>query len=95
MLDPTSTTLEGPDDSINVNFSEATTEQRLQCCKLAAMAFGAPLSETDYVEREEYLSQRPLARDKGCASGVSLWPRIQLEFLQLARQYTEIFSFDI
>jgi GNAT superfamily N-acetyltransferase len=65
MLDPTSTTLEGPDGSINVNFSEATTEQRLQCCKLAATAFAAPLSETDYIEREEYLSQRPLARDKG------------------------------
>lgn len=48
-----------------VVFGEANPEQQVRCYQLAAMAFGPPLSEADYVEREEYLGQRPLARNKG------------------------------
>ncbi|KAK8068986.1 hypothetical protein PG994_005602 [Apiospora phragmitis] len=58
-------TTDGP-SPMTVVFSEATDEQhRLQCYKLAVAAFGAPLSEQDYVEREEYLDQQPLTRHGG------------------------------
>jgi GNAT superfamily N-acetyltransferase len=59
------TTLDGPDGPMTVVFGDATPEQWHQCCKLAATTFSSPLSQADYLEREEYLSQRPLARDKG------------------------------
>jgi len=42
--------------SFGVNFSEATDEQQLACNKLAAAAFGEPLSETGFLEREEFTS---------------------------------------
>jgi GNAT superfamily N-acetyltransferase len=51
--------------SVGVNFGEATDDQRLACNKLAAAAFGEPLSEVDYLEREELMSKTALARDNG------------------------------
>ncbi|KAF2245781.1 hypothetical protein BU26DRAFT_553584 [Trematosphaeria pertusa] len=47
-----------------VRFGEATPDQRLQCYRLA-LAFGQPLSEEDFVEREEFMSQQPFARGTG------------------------------
>jgi hypothetical protein len=58
-------TFNGPDGLIKATFGEATTEQQVQCSKLAATAFSSPLSEEAYMERERYLSQRPLVRDGG------------------------------
>ena len=60
-----STTLEGREDSISVVFKEASPSQRLQCRKLAAPPFGAPLNESDYVQLDEYLGDVPLTRDNG------------------------------
>ena len=51
--------------SSSVNFGEATEHQRLACDKLAAAAFGEPLSETDFLEREEFMSRQALAKDDG------------------------------
>lgn len=65
MTQPAPITLTGKHGSIDVVFGEATPEQQVQCFKLAATAFGAPLSEEDYIQREEYLGQRPLTRNKG------------------------------
>ncbi|KAK8044542.1 hypothetical protein PG993_004566 [Apiospora rasikravindrae] len=60
------TTTIGGHSPITVIFSEANNQQHhLQCCKLAAAAFGAPLSEQDYLEREEYLDQQPLTQHGG------------------------------
>ncbi|KAK8115880.1 hypothetical protein PG984_012382 [Apiospora sp. TS-2023a] len=51
---------------MTVVFGEAIDQHsHLQCCKLAAVAFGAPLSEQDYLEREAYLGQQPLTRNGG------------------------------
>ncbi|KAK7991610.1 hypothetical protein PG988_000404 [Apiospora saccharicola] len=58
-------TIGGP-NPMTVVFGEAIDQQsHLQCCKLAAAAFGAPLSEQDYLEREGFLGQQPLTRDGG------------------------------
>ncbi|KAK8084282.1 hypothetical protein PG997_005553 [Apiospora hydei] len=58
-------TIGGP-SPMTVIFSEASTQHhRLQCCKLAATAFGPPLSEQDYLEREAYLDQQPLTQHGG------------------------------
>ena len=63
-MDNTITT--GGPDPMTVVFGEANDEQSLlQCRKLAAAAFGAPLSEQDYLEREAYLDQQPLTRRGG------------------------------
>lgn len=65
MVQPLSTDLTGKKGTIAVVFGEANPEQRIQCFKLAAAAFGLPLSEEDYIKREEYLGDRPLTRNKG------------------------------
>ncbi|KAK7931322.1 hypothetical protein PG985_002034 [Apiospora marii] len=58
-------TIGGP-HPLTVVFGEATDQQsHLQCCQLAAAAFGAPLSEQDYLKREAYLGQQPLTRHGG------------------------------
>ncbi|KAK6840486.1 hypothetical protein PG995_016240 [Apiospora arundinis] len=58
-------TVDGP-SPMAVVFGEAKDQQSLlQCRKLTAAAFGAPFSEQDYLEREEYLDQQPLTRDGG------------------------------
>ncbi|KAI3394991.1 hypothetical protein diail_1880 [Diaporthe ilicicola] len=54
------TTLNLPDGPLDVVVGEATSEQQLQCCKLAGSAFAAPLSMDQYLELEEYLGSRPL-----------------------------------
>lgn len=46
-------------------FGEATPEQQIQCCKLVSAAFGSPLSEEDFLEREKHLGQQPLTRNHG------------------------------
>ena len=48
-----------------VSFTEATDDQRLACDKLAAAAFGEPLSEADFLEREEFMRRQALAQDDG------------------------------
>ncbi|KAF1851890.1 uncharacterized protein K460DRAFT_413384 [Cucurbitaria berberidis CBS 394.84] len=50
----------------DVVFGEATPDQRLQCYKLAAAAFGSHLSEADFVDRETFLNDQPLTRNGGC-----------------------------
>lgn len=51
---------------LTVVFGEADDEQsHLECCKLAAAAFGAPLTEQVYLQREAYLGQQPLTRRGG------------------------------
>lgn len=54
--------LEGP---MAIVFGEATPEQQIQCCKLVSAAFGSPLSEEDFLEREKHLGQQPLTRNHG------------------------------
>ncbi|KAK6088010.1 hypothetical protein SCUP234_01076 [Seiridium cupressi] len=65
MTDRMTSTINGPDGSIDVEFGEATFEQRAQCCKLAAIEFGAPLTTFDYLEREQYLGDLALTRNNG------------------------------
>ena len=50
---------------LQVSFGEATDDQRLACDKLAAAAFGEPLSEADFLEREEFMRRQALAQDDG------------------------------
>ena len=50
----------------DVRFGEATSDQRLECYKLAAAAFGPALSEPDFIERETILNDQPLTRNGGC-----------------------------
>ncbi|KAK7942636.1 uncharacterized protein PG986_011749 [Apiospora aurea] len=65
MAESDTTTVGGP-SRLTVIFSEASTQHhRLQCRKLAAAAFGPPLSEQDYLEREAYLDQQPLTQHGG------------------------------
>lgn len=65
MSNGTSTVVAGPHGPLRVVFQEASHEQRVQCCKLAASAFGSPLSEADYLEREEFLGQQSLTANGG------------------------------
>jgi GNAT superfamily N-acetyltransferase len=48
-----------------VSFGEATEDQLAQCEALAAVAFGQPLSEAGYVEREEFMAKQGLAENNG------------------------------
>jgi GNAT superfamily N-acetyltransferase len=48
-----------------VSFGEATDDQLAKCEALAAAAFGQPLSEAEYVEREEFMGKQELARNAG------------------------------
>ncbi|KEY71830.1 hypothetical protein S7711_10060 [Stachybotrys chartarum IBT 7711] len=50
---------------ITAIFGEANAEQRQKCYELGASAFRAPLSATQYLEREEYLGSLPLTRGTG------------------------------
>ncbi|CAO2651103.1 Nn.00g094000.m01.CDS01 [Neocucurbitaria sp. VM-36] len=52
--------------SEDVLFGEANPDQRVECYKLAAAAFGPVLSEADFIERETVLSDQPLTRNGGC-----------------------------
>jgi GNAT superfamily N-acetyltransferase len=54
-----------PTDAI---FSEANAGQQVECDKLAASAFGHPLSVSDFLEREEYMRRHALAQH-----GVRTW----------------------
>ncbi|KAI1103908.1 hypothetical protein F4804DRAFT_212889 [Jackrogersella minutella] len=63
MVEKRPITIPGPQGPLDVIFSEATTpEDRTQCSKLAATAFRKFLSEDEYLEREAYLGDHPLAR---------------------------------
>ncbi len=55
-------------DQVATIFGEATAEQQIQCCKLEATAFAAPLTESDYVEREAYLGERSPGLKYWCVS---------------------------
>ncbi|ORY60897.1 uncharacterized protein BCR38DRAFT_459839 [Pseudomassariella vexata] len=57
--------IEAQDGPMTVVFGEATTEQRPHCHQLATH-FRLPLSETDYLAREDFLGQHPLTRGSGC-----------------------------
>ncbi|OAL43083.1 hypothetical protein IQ07DRAFT_650361 [Pyrenochaeta sp. DS3sAY3a] len=46
-------------------FAQATPDQRIACEKLAASAFRGPLSEDEYVEREEFMRSQGLAKNGG------------------------------
>ncbi|KAH8882065.1 hypothetical protein GQ53DRAFT_886027 [Thozetella sp. PMI_491] len=59
-------TLNGSDGLLTAVFGEATPEQQLNGSKLAAAAFRGSFAEHDYLDREEYLAQQPLTRNKGC-----------------------------
>jgi GNAT superfamily N-acetyltransferase len=48
-----------------VFFGEATDDQLVQCDALAASAFAQPLSEAEYVEREDFMSRQELAENHG------------------------------
>ncbi|KAI0377992.1 hypothetical protein F5Y04DRAFT_165483 [Hypomontagnella monticulosa] len=53
-------------DGLSVVFSEAITpEEKVQCSKLASTAFGKSLSKAEYLEREEFLGNLPLAQRGG------------------------------
>jgi GNAT superfamily N-acetyltransferase len=54
-----------PELPAGVSFGEATDDQLLQCEALAASAFAQPLSETEYVEREEFMNEQELAENHG------------------------------
>jgi GNAT superfamily N-acetyltransferase len=49
----------------DVVFSEAIAEQQVECDRLAASAFGRPLSMSDFLEREEYMRRHALAQHGG------------------------------
>ncbi|KAI1640602.1 hypothetical protein F4809DRAFT_637404 [Biscogniauxia mediterranea] len=55
--------IQRPEGPVTLTFGEVTVEQRPQYHKLCAQAFGWPLSEEDYAEREEFLDPLPLTRD--------------------------------
>jgi GNAT superfamily N-acetyltransferase len=48
-----------------VVFGEAMDDQLVQCDALAACAFAQPLSEAEYVEREDFMSRQELAENHG------------------------------
>lgn len=69
---PSATTIDGPEGSQVLVFSEATTqEQQVKCFKVVGSSFGWPLPEADYIEREKYLTGLPLTRTGG--AGVRWW----------------------
>ena len=49
----------------DVFFGEATDDQLTKCEALAAAAFCQPLSEAEYVEREELMDKQKLAENDG------------------------------
>jgi hypothetical protein len=51
--------------SNDVVFQEATPEQQIDCDALAACAFSAPLSPSEYLEREDVMRTQPLAANRG------------------------------
>ena len=65
MLEPLSTSINGPIGSILVRFGEANQDQRSPCHRLGAFAFGHPLSDADFIEREDFMSDLALAREAG------------------------------
>ncbi|KAI2619241.1 hypothetical protein GGR54DRAFT_135615 [Hypoxylon sp. NC1633] len=67
MADKQPITLNNPQGTLSVVFSEATfsPEARVRCSKLAWTAFGGPLTLEEYLERELYLGELPLARGTG------------------------------
>ncbi|OAX80595.1 hypothetical protein ACJ72_05073 [Emergomyces africanus] len=72
MIAPQSITIDGPDGLEALYFSEATSpEQQVKCFKIVGSSFGWPLPEPDYIEREKFLTQRPLADSSG--AGVRWW----------------------
>jgi GNAT superfamily N-acetyltransferase len=48
-----------------VSVGEATNDQLVQCEALAASAFAQPLSETEYIEREDFMNKQVLAANAG------------------------------
>jgi GNAT superfamily N-acetyltransferase len=50
---------------LGVSFGEATNDRLVQCDELAASAFAQPLSEAEYVEREDFMSRQQLAENAG------------------------------
>lgn len=66
MLELKTATVMTASGQILVTMSEATPQQQQQCYKLAAAAFASPLSQEDYLKREQFLESRPLTRNNGC-----------------------------
>lgn len=60
------TTIQGPDGPLLVQFGEAIDSQILSCHELAGLAFGQPLSNADFVERENFMIRLAAARGAGC-----------------------------
>ncbi|KAI6084793.1 hypothetical protein F4821DRAFT_164740 [Hypoxylon rubiginosum] len=59
-------TIQDAKGTLAIVFSEATTApERIRCSTLASTAFGKSLSAAEYLEREEYLGNLPLARGAG------------------------------
>ncbi|OJD17036.1 hypothetical protein AJ78_02831 [Emergomyces pasteurianus Ep9510] len=72
MIEPQSITIDGTEGLEVLSFCEATTpEQQVKCFKIVGASFGWPLPEMDYIEREKFLTQRPLA--DGSGTGVRWW----------------------
>ncbi|KAI5924200.1 hypothetical protein F4810DRAFT_666180 [Camillea tinctor] len=55
--------IQRPEGPVAMTFGEVAAEQRTQYHKLGANAFGWPLSEEDYTEREEFLDSLPLTQN--------------------------------
>ena len=54
-----------PNDSNDTIFQEATADQQIECDALAASAFRGLLSPTEFLEREDFMRQQPLAANQG------------------------------
>jgi GNAT superfamily N-acetyltransferase len=48
-----------------VHFKEANADEQIECDKLAASAFGHPLSMSEFLEREECMREHTLAQQGG------------------------------
>ena len=65
------TTIHGPSAPLTLHFGEAKDEQILSCHELAGIAFGKPLSSTDYIARENFMMR--LASKQGGQSWWRIW----------------------
>lgn len=65
------TTIGGPDGPLLVQFGEANDDQISACHKLAGLAFGHPLTNVDFIERENFMTR--LAATQGGGSWLRIW----------------------
>lgn len=65
------TTIQGPDGPLLVQFGEANDDQILPCHELAGLAFGQPLSNAEFVEKENFMIR--LAATQGGGSWWRIW----------------------